>query len=215
MNNIRILNAAAAIATAMIATSALAQTTIGPGGKGTEQVQVYDNAWAGQTFTSPGGSLLSFTFTDTFSGHVSTLFRLATFDGGYFSAPLFERAITLLDGSTTINNIDFATTPGQIYLAYITNGDGKSGYGNVSGGFGETYPKNSYVGGSFYAFQESSPNFAYPYSTRDDYDAAFTATFGDALSAVPEPAVWAMMLAGFGLIGATARRRSSRMVQAI
>jgi len=33
-------------------------------------------------------------------------------------------------------------------------------------------------------------------------------------SAVPEPATWAMMIAGFGLIGAAARRRRSGMAAA-
>ena len=37
---------------------------------------------------------------------------------------------------------------------------------------------------------------------------AFTYTIADAV-AVPEPASWAMMLAGFGLVGAMMRRRAS------
>ncbi len=64
-----------------------------------------------------------------------------------------------------------------------------------------------------------------PYSFRDSYDLildgallASDALEGDiverALTPVPEPATWAMLIAGFGLVGATARRARVRMVPA-
>ena len=39
-------------------------------------------------------------------------------------------------------------------------------------------------------------------------------TFGSAAPGVPEPASWAMLIAGFGLVGAAARRRRSNAVTA-
>ncbi|MGN7999525.1 PEPxxWA-CTERM sorting domain-containing protein [Sphingomonas sp. 22176] len=45
----------------------------------------------------------------------------------------------------------------------------------------------------------------------DDYDAS--ATFRASLSAVPEPASWAMLLVGFGLMGAAIRRRAKVTVR--
>ena len=41
-----------------------------------------------------------------------------------------------------------------------------------------------------------------------------TITAGNAIPAVPEPATWAMMIAGFGLVGASLRRRSVRIALA-
>jgi len=42
----------------------------------------------------------------------------------------------------------------------------------------------------------------------DDFAATLAASDGGAGGAVPEPASWAMLIAGFGLVGAVARRRS-------
>lgn len=44
---------------------------------------------------------------------------------------------------------------------------------------------------------------------------SFTVTPAGGAGAVPEPATWAMLVSGFGLVGAGMRRRSGRVVQAI
>ncbi len=43
----------------------------------------------------------------------------------------------------------------------------------------------------------------------DYYGEDFTATVTGTFAAVPEPQSWAMLIAGFGLIGVAARRRRS------
>jgi hypothetical protein len=46
-----------------------------------------------------------------------------------------------------------------------------------------------------------------------DFGAAGSGSFNFEVAAgVPEPATWAMMIGGFGLIGAAARRRKTRVV---
>ena len=64
-----------------------------------------------------------------------------------------------------------------------------------------------------YIFQATSSTATISFSS----DASAGCCFGPALdnvsiSAVPEPATWAMMIGGFGLIGAAARRRSAARV---
>ena len=45
-----------------------------------------------------------------------------------------------------------------------------------------------------------------------DFGTAGSGSFNFEVAAVPEPATWAMMIGGFGLIGATARRRRGKVV---
>jgi hypothetical protein len=56
-----------------------------------------------------------------------------------------------------------------------------------------------------------------PFSTTVRYDITFTGASGGNfngtgnLTAVPEPATWAMMIMGFGLVGGVMRRRSMKV----
>lgn len=63
---------------------------------------------------------------------------------------------------------------------------------------------NSYNGGKYL-----NPAFGFGngvYATNDSVDLNFR-TFVDASAAVPEPASWTLLIAGFGLLGGTMRRR--------
>lgn len=66
------------------------------------------------------------------------------------------------------------------------------------------------VAGQEYGFRISGSNF----DVANRLEGVFAVT--DGIPAVPEPATWAMMLVGFGMIGATARyrRRATRVVYA-
>lgn len=68
---------------------------------------------------------------------------------------------------------------------------------------------NPYAGGRFWFsganYSQSSPAFA-------DRDLAFEMV--GIVAPIPEPASWALMIAGFGLAGAAARRRSVRVASA-
>lgn len=63
----------------------------------------------------------------------------------------------------------------------------------------------NYAGGRFFIVSNGSV-----VSTPSDFDVGFR-SYVETLAAVPEPASWAMMIAGFGLTGAAMRRR--RMVR--
>ncbi|MFS0735467.1 PEPxxWA-CTERM sorting domain-containing protein [Sphingomonas sp. 1P06PA] len=57
-----------------------------------------------------------------------------------------------------------------------------------------------------------SPNVAFPGGNSHDYSGNFT--FDVTTAAVPEPAAWALMIGGFGIVGGAMRRRVTRMTYA-
>jgi hypothetical protein len=61
--------------------------------------------------------------------------------------------------------------------------------------------------GTFYGFAYSTDNILNSIGFENVADTAITAT--TAAGAVPEPASWALMIAGFGLVGGAMRRRAA------
>ena len=56
---------------------------------------------------------------------------------------------------------------------------------------------------------ESGPVDVTQFLSTDLQNRGYTASFASDVEAVPEPATWAMMILGVGLIGAGLRRRSA------
>jgi hypothetical protein len=199
---------------ALLSTPAMAQTTIGPGGgTGLGEYQIGpDRGFIGQSFTSPGGLLTDFTYTAGNSDGGLTKFVVSSYDGNTFGQPLFSRLVTLENGLTNIGGINLATSSNQLYVAYLTNigVTGAAGYVGVAA----YYPTssgpftNAFLGGDATAYEVTTDPAGQSNFQPDTFsDIAFTATFSPVISAIPEPATWAMMLLGFGAIGAAARYR--------
>lgn len=201
------------------ASSAVAQTTIGPGGTGNTVLTGLQtsNYTSGQFFTSPGSALTSFSlYVASIGTPGNVFFAIAPYETtfGQVGTPLYQSAVfPLTIGTLTFSGLNIATTAGQRYVAYLTN-DGVSN-GAQSVGLGD-YNNNPYGGTAFpygdgaYLYQSGSPTSPPVggfYAGPTD-DLAFTATFGNAVSgAVPEPATWAMIIVGFGMLGRAMRRR--------
>ncbi len=144
----------------------------------------------GLTYTSTAGEIYNGRFNDrVVPGGASTTFTFA--------------------GGTTAFGANFDETPGGF-------GTGLAFALNLSGG-GMPIPVEQIDGysGGFYGFI-STDRFASVLltggttkSTAETYTLD-NLQFGNA-RAVPEPAAWAMMVVGFGLIGAAARRRSEQV----
>lgn len=66
-------------------------------------------------------------------------------------------------------------------------------------------------GPQLYTGTEAAPMFRTgTFALTDDFGTgSYTLNIASAIGAVPEPATWAMMLAGFGMIGFAARKRSA------
>jgi hypothetical protein len=71
-------------------------------------------------------------------------------------------------------------------------------------------PKEGAGGGGFFAFSEES-SFGGE-STQDDGQPGGDSDLRTPAAPVPEPATWAMMIAGFGLAGAVMRRRRAVVI---
>lgn len=106
-----------------------------------------------------------------------------TLDGGNFSNHGFAAIGSLPGGATSILNDG---TPGNIVDFYYSFGGGKVYY--------STIPFDFYAGGGSAFNNVYGPNVI-----------AQVAGLGG--NGVPEPAAWAMMIAGFGMAGAAMRRR--------
>lgn len=87
---------------------------------------------------------------------------------------------TAINGVASFSNVDYT----------LTDFNWVRGLSNIVGSYS--------VGSAVYAGQ--------PIGSKSDYQGAFTIS---ASPAVPEPATWALMIVGFGAVGATMRRRRS------
>lgn len=90
-----------------------------------------------------------------------------------------------------------AMTSGQQYVAGIATSDGSI---STSGGYSMPFGADSIAGKFVYAGSDMETWYVNHVGENDVW---FKASF----AAVPEPATWAMMIGGFGAVGATLRRR--------
>ncbi len=104
-------------------------------------------------------------------------------------------------------------TAGQQYVAFISISQLAA---QPTSTYSVPYTAGDALAGGAIVFQNNGLNFARSLNStwekRAPRDVAFKATFNGAVQgAVPEPATWAMMIMGFGLVGATMRRRSVKV----
>ena len=177
------------------------------------------NAWGGnatntygEVLVAPGSSLTSFTFEVNNGGvaanYVAQVYAWSgsTTGGSPVGAALYTGPASVLGGfngfqAVTVNTGGVAVTTGQRYeiLLYDGSGDG------VGGSWGLTPPFGSHpgvAGDVGFVFNNGPSNVNGTF--RDFGSLAYSATF---TGGVPEAATWAMMIAGFGLVGIAARRR--------
>jgi hypothetical protein len=120
--------------------------------------------------------------------------------------------ISFLDGATNVLTVNFS---GGI-LNVSKGGSNQSASLIVAGNCPGTlcYLSDVLVGPALAVADLAINNFALSFSgltgpytvTGGDFNASVTGTFA---GAVPEPATWAVLIAGFGMVGFAARRRRS------
>lgn len=142
--------------------------------------------------------------------------RAMTSDG------LFQKATYLgtgLRGSVTISSTLNA------FGLYLGSADGARSFGYSVNGTTGTFTSLSSTnnGGKFIGFADTSPiSVTFNTSSGREFDIISYVTttnpvvtppvITSPLAAVPEPATWAMMIVGFGLVGGAMRRRSQQNV---
>jgi hypothetical protein len=126
---------------------------------------------------------------------------------------------TLADFQFTLDDhaTPFSANPGSAMFLDVPSSQGPTTltiFGEDSGG-GLSYDGGpSYFGDVIYTGDISAPVFTIGvFSLFDPFSGPTDATLTVTLAPVPEPAAWAMMLAGFGITGAAMRRRSKATVR--
>jgi PEP-CTERM motif len=140
------------------------------------------------------GSLNVVTVRPPVGGAPPILFNLAGFGYNVTPGQLFSFSISIVEGSTLPN--------ARLII------------GSFSGGVPPAPPPilnfNDYAGGTRFVSNNDSPFIA-----QLNGDLGFRTFVDTAIAGVPEPESWAMMIIGFGLIGACARQRRKTRLSAV
>ena len=171
-----------------------------------------DTRTYGQVFTAPvTGTLTSFTLflnggVGALRGGVGTWNGTAAWGSGFGSPTnlyLSADVPSMMAGAYTFAP-NVAVTAGSLYVAYLTAF-------NVAGANATTtMPLGTAASGlNYFVWNNNSDpvgngSWNYAFNTGN---VQFSATF----AAIPEPQSWAMLIAGFGLVGASMRRRKAAL----
>ena len=179
----------------------------------------------GQSFTSIDTALNSvgFQFNALNAGFTGAVYTLSLFAGETLTGTsLATRTFTLptaIDSRTPVwYDIDIgstAVTVGQRYTAVLTSTDTRNGIvlgPDINLNTGVPVAGDAYAGGR--ALFATVPYANCSNTSASACDLNFRVDGTTAIAAVPEPATWAMMIAGFGLVGGTLRRRRVTAVAA-
>jgi hypothetical protein len=179
----------------------------------------------GQTFTAPiTGSLTNFQFTltsSTLQGLKGSVYAWDVAAVQPLGQAIWTSAtVASPSGLLNFNPTGVTLAAGTTYVAFLDTFGlaNNSGIANVASclalagcnsnsipNLGTLVYGNVYPDQNTGQFNSDPANIRYSNAFNVVYDATFSATI--AASAVPEPASWAMMIGGFGLIGAALRRR--------
>lgn len=193
----------------------LAQTTT------SEHVFNLTNAGGSYTLSTVGSK----SFTATLAGFGSFSNSILTFSatgnsnavtaGSLFSQSLASGSLTLISGGTNLLSFNFSG--GELFGQLGGNAPTLSVsipgnvFSNVTSDLFD-FTELDLTGFSI-SMSDASPNISLTGGRLSNFTAAGTGTFSaddnGGPGGVPEPGTWAMMLAGFGLVG-LARRRSNR-----
>lgn len=207
------------------ATTALALATLTAG---TASAQTYTNAPGdnisafgaagdtpiyGQVFTAPTGSLSSWTFYNNANNTAGETFGIAAWNGTtVVGSNLFTAATNVVSPDAaaagffahTVSSINLNLTAGASYFAYFTVNGVVSPVSAITFEGSDTSP----LGGGFRYSSANAPAAGNSFQSFSVPNLRYTAVFTPSIAAAaPEPAMWGMMILGFGIVGFAMRRR--------
>jgi PEP-CTERM motif len=187
------------------------------------------NAIAGQTVTAGvAGRLDSIELQGLLATQPGTIFGFTLFDGDLSTG---GRVIGAINGLTptaggapsvllSLAGFGYNVTPGQLFsfsigiVAGAPDANARLITGNFAGAVPPAPPSivnfNDYARGTRFFSNNGSPFIA-----QLNGDLGFRTFVDTAIAGVPEPESWAMMIIGFGLAGASMRRRQRAAVKAV
>lgn len=174
---------------------------------------------SGQSFTSIDSTLNSIGFqfeglNPTFTGGVYTLSLFAgeTLTGTSLVTRTFTLPTSINSRTPVWFDIDIgntAVTIGQRYTAVLNSSDTRNGIvlgPDINIFTGVPVSGDAYAGGRAIFATVPYPNCSNTAASACDLNFRVSGT--TATGAIPEPATWAMMIGGFGMMGGALRRRS-------
>jgi hypothetical protein len=223
MKNI-VLVGFAALLTAGVSVPALAQTTYDTTGSYAGAITPFgqpDTSTYGQTFTVGSDNVLdAFSlYLEGGSGPITFKGYLYAWDGSHATgSALYISGLQSFTGGLT--EYDFSTgglnlASGQQYVAFLSTAGLQGGDNHTTGMPLNGFYGSSAVGGGMVWYNNGNDFGALTTNGWDNTgngvgDAWFKASFN--AGGVPEPASWAMMLGGFGMVGGAMRSRRKAAV---
>ncbi len=187
------------------------------------------NGFSGNNAPATPG--LTSTIAFNFLGTVGATYKFSYTMTNTSGAPIDAARLTIFGFNTDPNVAGVSTGVGDLFNV-IASGNQPNGLANVDVCFKDTGPTNNCTGASngLAIGASSSGTFNLNFANLpaklilSDFSVRYQGINSRALqitggsasgvpTGVPEPAAWAMMLAGFGLVGSAMRRRGSDMVR--
>lgn len=206
----------ALLSAALTASTAEAATTVVTSGSGARALQIAYYGPVGQSFTATDTNLLSFGFQfETFNvGQPNSPVTLSILAGDGLGGSLVASRTTTLPAipatrTGTWFDFDFTGTTlatGQVYTALLSTTSSLLGlvYGpDINIYTGQVLGSDAYAGGKIVSTRALDSIC----TTNTICDTNFRFTGFTPMGAVPEPATWAMMIGGFGMVGGAMRQR--------
>lgn len=180
----------ASLAALTMSTSALAVESIGGGGCASDLT-----LGAGSSLVSCYGRFSGNVLNNSDNDQINTALDALGYAGADISYNLVPLSNILSVGTDPGAQIDFSgLLNGLVYIGIHTGGGGRNGVGNQT---------------SFYKISALNLDVI----TLNPSGGSTATLFVSSGAAVPEPATWAMMLLGFGFVGAAMRRKQSQTVK--
>jgi hypothetical protein len=178
----------------------------------------------GRTFTvgALGVTVTAFGFYDNYNdgldySHIVTLFSRQT----PTPVALLSQTVAAGTSGALIDGFRFADLTTPLFLSagnYALMGYGFIGNDWYADHGGLPAPASGVTDGGFDPYRfigDLSPAYPNGGDTNNHTSVSFLYTIGDATGGVPEPAAWAMMILGIGLIGSTKRLQRRKMINAV
>lgn len=211
----------AATASLAAATQASAATLEVTSGSQRSFILSYFGA-AGQSFTAVDTNLISFGFQfnalnagDANLPFTFNLYAGETLTGTSLATRIFTLPTSINTRTPTWFDFDITGTTvalGQKYTSVLSSSSSRNGVvmgPDINIYTGAELSGDAYTSGRAIFTREVYPNCA----QTGNCDLNFRVTGNTPVAAVPEPATWALMMLGFGMVGFSMRRRSKQSVR--
>lgn len=200
----KLFGAAAALAAVMAFTPAMADITHEDAGNSFRTSRGVGSAPVGRLTVSSSQTISSFGVDVDLNGDSTLKFLIFDSSSGAILYQSAEKAFSDTGGGYKFSDaLSFTFNPGTVY--------GLTASSSTGGQYFVDFTPNSVGAFSFLTGNQNISNYANPVLStfQNCCDVGTALVLGEQTPGVPEPASWALIIAGFGAVGATMRRKSA------